>query len=122
MFNEGFNLNDRVKINKIHDMFDGKEGTIVKIEPLKISGFNLYRVEFDIGVHKEYVAHDMHLVRPEDYEIEIDDNAIRITIYDIVIFIIKINNEIGSIRMYDIGTEDNEERMKKALKFVKDWL
>jgi hypothetical protein len=58
----------------------------------------------------------------EDYEIEIDDNAIRITIYDIVIFIIKTNNGINSIRMYDIGTEDNEKRMKKALKFVKDWL
>ena len=58
----------------------------------------------------------------EDYEIEIDENAIRITIYDVVIFIIKTNNEISSIRMYDTGTEDNEERMKKALKFVKDWL
>jgi hypothetical protein len=58
----------------------------------------------------------------EDYEIEIDENAIRITIYDIVIFIIKTNRGINSIRMYDIGTEDNEERMKKALKFVKDWL
>lgn len=58
----------------------------------------------------------------EDYEIEIDENAIRITIYDVVIFIIKTNNEISSIRMYDIGTEDSEERMKKALKFVKDWL
>jgi hypothetical protein len=58
----------------------------------------------------------------EDYEIEIDENAIRITIYDVVIFIIKTNNGINSIRMYDIGTEDNEERMKKALKFVKDWL
>jgi hypothetical protein len=58
----------------------------------------------------------------EDYEIEIDENAIRITIYDVVIFIIKTNNGISSIRMYDIGTEDNEERMKKALKFVKDWL
>lgn len=58
----------------------------------------------------------------EDYEIEIDENAIRITIYDVVIFIIKTNNGISSIRMYDTGTEDNEERMKKALKFVKDWL
>ena len=58
----------------------------------------------------------------EDYEIEIDDNAIRITIYDIVIFIIKTNRGINSIRMYDTGTEDSEERMKKALKFVKNWL
>lgn len=58
----------------------------------------------------------------EDYEIKIDDNAIRITIYDIVIFIIETNNGISSIRMYDIGTEDSEERMKKALKIVKDWL
>ena len=58
----------------------------------------------------------------EDYEIEIDENAIRITIYDVVIFIIKTNNGISSIRMYDTGTKDSEERMKKALKFVKDWL
>ena len=33
----------------------------------------------------------------EDYEIEIDDNAIRITIYDIVIFIIKTNHTLLSV-------------------------
>ena len=58
----------------------------------------------------------------EDYEIEIDENAIRITIYDIVIFIIKTNRGINSTRMYDIGTEENEERMKKAVKCGKDWV
>lgn len=128
-FNEGLKQNDRVKVVKQIDMFKGKEGTIIKVEPLLMSGMNLYRVEFDKDVYKDYVVDDLKKLKPIKYSLHVCEDMAGI--YDIEImvhdYIIRVHITYDSINdkvmsMFFIDVDENNDtyndRLLPTLKFI----